>query len=74
MAKALNTTKRKKDIIEQQDMHDMIARIAYQRFIARGCVHGYDQEDWFEAEKEAKKQFSSKDKKALRRTKKIPVE
>ena len=31
---------------------DDIARRAYERFEARGKEHGYDQEDWFEAERE----------------------
>jgi hypothetical protein len=32
---------------------DDIARRAYERFRARGEEHGHDQEDWFEAEREA---------------------
>ena len=31
-----------------------IARRAYERFEARGGEHGRDQEDWFEAEREAR--------------------
>ena len=32
---------------------DEISRRAYERFQARGAEHGRDQEDWFEAEREA---------------------
>lgn len=28
-----------------------IARLAYQLFERRGCTHGNDQQDWFEAER-----------------------
>jgi hypothetical protein len=31
---------------------EKVALRAYQRFEMRGCVHGRDQEDWFEAERE----------------------
>jgi hypothetical protein len=31
---------------------DEIARRAYERFQERGGVHGHDQEDWYEAERE----------------------
>ena len=30
---------------------DEIARVAYELFARRGCGHGSDQEDWFEAER-----------------------
>jgi len=33
---------------------ERIARRAYERFEARGREHGHDQEDWFEAEREAR--------------------
>jgi hypothetical protein len=33
---------------------DDIARRAYERFEARGGEHGRDQQDWFEAEREAR--------------------
>ena len=29
-----------------------IARRAYDRFLARGCEHGHDVEDWLQAERE----------------------
>jgi hypothetical protein len=31
---------------------DAIAKRAYEKFLARGGEHGFDQLDWFEAEKE----------------------
>ena len=33
-------------------IYDPIARRAYERFLSRGCVHGYDREDWYQAESE----------------------
>jgi hypothetical protein len=35
------------DVVEQE-----IARRAYLRFCDRGCAHGGDVDDWFEAERE----------------------
>ncbi len=35
-----------------QTMRDVIALRAYERFVARGCQHGYDVEDWLGAERE----------------------
>lgn len=32
--------------------HDEIARRAFERFIARGCQHGHDVDDWLAAEQE----------------------
>ena len=32
--------------------HADIARRAYDLFLARGCEHGYDVEDWLRAERE----------------------
>ncbi len=29
-----------------------IALLAYEKFAGRGCQHGFDQEDWFAAERE----------------------
>jgi hypothetical protein len=29
-----------------------IARRAYELYLARGCEHGHDVEDWFQAERE----------------------
>ena len=31
---------------------DAIARRAYDLYLARGCEHGHDVEDWLEAERE----------------------
>jgi len=31
---------------------EAIARRAYEKFMARGCQHGFDQEDWLAAEQE----------------------
>ena len=40
---------------EQEPTRDEIARRAYFRFLQRGGEPGYDQEDWFEAERELKR-------------------
>jgi len=32
--------------------HEKIAERAYLKFLARGCVHGFHEQDWFEAERE----------------------
>lgn len=31
---------------------DDVAKRAYERFVARGSVHGFDKEDWISAERE----------------------
>ena len=31
---------------------DAIAKRAYDKFVARGCAHGFDQEDWTTAHRE----------------------
>ena len=33
------------------NLHDEIAKAAYELFEARGCVHGCDLDDWLEAER-----------------------
>jgi len=35
---------------EPEEMHDAIARRAYELFAQRGYQHGHDIEDWFQAE------------------------
>ncbi|MCM8794692.1 MAG: DUF2934 domain-containing protein [Candidatus Omnitrophica bacterium] len=35
---------------------EAIARRAYEKFLARGCQHGFDQQDWLEAERELQNQ------------------
>jgi hypothetical protein len=34
--------------------HDVIAKLAFQKWQKRGCPTGEDQRDWFEAERELK--------------------
>jgi hypothetical protein len=31
---------------------DRVAQRAYEKWLKRGCVHGYDLQDWVEAERE----------------------
>lgn len=38
---------------------NQVAEQAYERFLARGQEHGRDQEDWFEAEREARDRAAS---------------
>jgi hypothetical protein len=38
--------------LEADELHDRIARRAYQLYEARGRVDGYDVEDWLQAEQE----------------------
>ena len=37
--------------LSQEEQHEKIARKAYELFERRGCEHGCDLQDWFEAEK-----------------------
>jgi hypothetical protein len=34
-----------------QQMHDAVAKKAYELYEQRGCRHGRDQQDWLEAER-----------------------
>ena len=36
----------------QESSPDMVARRAYEIYCERGCEHGRDMDDWFEAERE----------------------
>lgn len=33
------------------DSRDEVAKMAYELYEKRGCVHGYDVDDWYEAER-----------------------
>ena len=37
--------------LSQKNRHEKIAYKAYELFEQRGCTHGFDLQDWFEAEK-----------------------
>lgn len=37
--------------------HDDIARRAYEKFLERGSLDGYDREDWLDAEQELLEQY-----------------
>ena len=41
------------DALNEREREE-IARRAYERYLARGEVHGYDQDDWLQAEREFK--------------------
>ncbi len=36
----------------QSVSHDQVAALAYRFWMERGCVHGFDQEDWYRAEQQ----------------------
>ncbi|HEY2743192.1 MAG TPA: DUF2934 domain-containing protein [Polyangia bacterium] len=40
------------DSVSESVSRDLIALRAYERFVARGCQHGHDVEDWLSAERE----------------------
>lgn len=41
-------------VVESEELRrQRVAERAYERFVARGCVHGHDVEDWLAAEAEA---------------------
>ena len=35
---------------KNEDLSQKVQEVAYQLFVARGCAHGYDVEDWLAAE------------------------
>jgi len=37
---------------KRNPIRDAIATFAYERFVARGCQHGHDLDDWLAAEQE----------------------
>jgi hypothetical protein len=38
---------------------DQIARRAHELWVKQGCIHGQDQEHWFEAERQLKAELAS---------------
>ena len=42
---------------ELQVLQEEIARRAFEKFAARGYVHGFDQQDWLDAEEELVAEF-----------------
>lgn len=34
-----------------EDFYQRVQEAAYQLYVARGCAHGYDVEDWIQAER-----------------------
>lgn len=43
-------TKTSGSAIDIQEIRDRVAAKAYELYVKRGCTHGHDAEDWFEAE------------------------
>jgi hypothetical protein len=51
--KTIKTTVAPARLVETAELrHQRIADRAYERFVARGCMHGHDIEDWLAAEAE----------------------
>ena len=44
-------SKRRANVINQEDLHEKIQKKAYERYKKRGFSHGSDWADWFEAER-----------------------
>ena len=57
--KASKTSKPKFKTIAGQDIQKLIEKKAYELFEARGCAHGFDQEDWLRAEAIVKKELKA---------------
>ncbi|MFC1616822.1 DUF2934 domain-containing protein [Candidatus Margulisiibacteriota bacterium] len=38
-----------------KDKNKLVEIAAYRKYLDRGCLQGFDQEDWFEAEREVLK-------------------
>ncbi|HYM10849.1 MAG TPA: DUF2934 domain-containing protein [Bryobacterales bacterium] len=55
-----------------EEQRQQIARLAYQRFIARGAEHGHAMEDWLAAEAELVTSLNSKPRRISRGTEKGP--
>ena len=58
-AKNINKAEAGKTLDDQtvclnEPAREEIERRAYERYLTRGEVHGYDQEDWLQAERELK--------------------
>jgi len=52
MPTATKEKKRSSATTAPEISYEQISERAYQLWEARGCVHGYHEEDWFQAEKE----------------------
>ena len=50
-----------REVISDEPTSEEIARRAYDRYQQRGGTHGFDQEDWYEAEREVRGSRSRKD-------------
>ncbi len=37
-------------VFSKEDFNQKVAQKAHELFVARGCAHGYDVEDWIQAE------------------------
>jgi hypothetical protein len=49
----MHPLRRRSDSLPKRDpIRDAIANRAYELFLARGCSHGHDAEDWLAAEQE----------------------
>lgn len=59
----------------REHLHDEISKVAYDLYEKRGRVHGYELQDWLEAEKIIMERHVAeieKEAKAIKKTKKTP--
>ncbi len=54
--------------MNQDELRRRIAERAYFRFLARGCRHGYDIDDWLQAEAEVLSELASSSNPARKKT------
>jgi hypothetical protein len=62
-ASAKSTTVAEKRISKtavHRPTQDEVANRAYEHFVARGCAHGHDREDWLRAEAELIKRWTGR--------------
>jgi hypothetical protein len=55
--RAPNRARTKRTSTEIQIPFDEIAKRAYEKFVLRGSVHGFDVQDWFDAEDELRAEY-----------------
>ena len=57
---AKNTSRAELQLLDDRRLHELIANRAYELYEKRGCLEGYDCEDWLEAERQILAEVESK--------------
>jgi hypothetical protein len=57
---AKNTSHKEIQLFDDRRLHELIAGRAYELYEKRGCVEGFDCEDWLEAERQILAEVESK--------------